>query len=916
MEDDESYIPPEFKSKYSMTNYVLGHGTFAVVRVCEENETGVQRAVKIVARRPLQSDHDGNEMDVRPGRIARDEIEIMMRVQHPNVIRLWDFYETDEGMFLVMDLCPGGELFDNIVKRTTFKEYDAQCIMRQLLLGVEYLHSNGIVHRDLKPENILMYDEDDIYKGIVISDFGLAKLMPEEGLLLTACGSPQYVAPEVLLGQGYDENVDVWSCGVIAYALLCGYTPFNSESVQHMFQNIVQIEYEFHPAFWPTQSMLAKDFIDRCLCEKNQRMTVHDALQHPWMTHFLQLSPGKEESPILRRVSPAEYNNPLSRCESLTSQLNDLAVLQRLRKRYFTVSDHELVCVEKFVKRFKAQLEMKKDTAPIRTSLNSKTWCVTTESLNKKDCQNAERSKSIPVNDGNFTRHYIRESSDQAQQVAHTTNTIQVLNKLLEQYRTAKLPAYSRVDPKAEMRPQEGMSISKAIRTVPAILNRSYSIGSAIVSHLMYGPPKKSWGVEMSILTRMIREIAEENTDLASISGLQQLFELMRFFPIPDDGLVTPVTFRVKRRNLKGFLSESDSKETGKRELTGEWIVGKQTWRRLQNEWQTGNRRRSERVILYVHGGAYFVMSATTHRPLTIAISKYCECRVFCVNYRLAPDTIFPGALLDVANAYFRLTDDLHIPPNNVVVAADSAGGGLALALMMYLRDNQYPLPCGAILMSPWVDLTLSCDSWETNKDFDYLPRPGRGNHMNPINAYLGPNIDMYLMHPYVSPLFGEMNGLPPMLIQTGDAERLRDENVLFAHKCALAGVPIRSEIYEDCVHVFQFFLFLEASRKAFQSMRHFMRTVLDKRPKRQASVVEEDTREQLDQEMTGAGAEQLIVPGSPQASQRPAEDCEPDGSHHQTLKGLGPEGDEDTETWELDGEEDTQAKDQLHSNP
>ena len=98
-----------------MTNYVLGHGTFAVVRVCEENETGVQRAVKIVARRPLQSDHDGNEMDVRPGRIARDEIEIMMRVQHPNVIRLWDFYETDEGMFLVMDLCPGGELFDNIV---------------------------------------------------------------------------------------------------------------------------------------------------------------------------------------------------------------------------------------------------------------------------------------------------------------------------------------------------------------------------------------------------------------------------------------------------------------------------------------------------------------------------------------------------------------------------------------------------------------------------------------------------------------------------------------------------------------------------------------------------------------------------------------------------------------------------------
>ena len=156
---------------------------------------------------------------------------------------------------------------------------------------------------------------------------------------------------------------------------------------------------------------------------------------------------------------------------------------------------------------------------------------------------------------------------------------------------------------------------------------------------------------------------------------------------------------------------------------------------------------------------------------MTVAISKYCECRVFCVNYRLAPETIFPGALQDVVYSYLRLTDDLHIPANNIVLAADSAGAGLGVALMMYLRDNDYPLPSGAMLMSPWVDLTLSCDSWETNKEFDYLPRPWRGNHMNPINAYLGPNMDKYLMHPYVSPLFGEMKGLPPMLVQSGDAE-------------------------------------------------------------------------------------------------------------------------------------------------
>ena len=159
----------------------------------------------------------------------------------------------------------------------------------------------------------------------------------------------------------------------------------------------------------------------------------------------------------------------------------------------------------------------------------------------------------------------------------------------------------------------------------------------------------------------------------------------MRFLPIPEDGLITPVTFRVKRRNLRGFLTEYDEQETGKRELTGEWIVGKQTWRRLQSEWQSGNRSRSERVILYVHGGAYFIMSATTHRPLTVAISKYCECRVFCVNYRLAPETIFPGALQDVVYSYLRLTDDLHIPANNIVLAADSAGAGLGAVSYTHL---------------------------------------------------------------------------------------------------------------------------------------------------------------------------------------------------------------------------------------
>ncbi len=188
------------------------------------------------------------------------------------------------------------------------------------------------------------------------------------------------------------------------------------------------------------------------------------------------------------------------------------------------------------------------------------------------------------------------------------------------------------------------------------------------------------------------------------------------------------------------------------------------------------------------------------------------------------------------------------------MLGADSAGGGLALALMYYLRDNKYELPSGAMLFSPWVDLTMSCDSWDTNAEFDYLPMPKSGDHMNPVWAYLGDNLDKYLTHPYASPLFGDMHGLPPLLIQCGDAEVLRDEVTLLAHKASLSGVAVRHELYEDCVHVFQAFLFLDASRKALQSARHFVRTALDKRGKsRSSSTTSTRAESAVNKEMTSS---------------------------------------------------------------
>lgn len=135
-------------------------------------------------------------------------------------------------------------------------------------------------------------------------------------------------------------------------------------------------------------------------------------------------------------------------------------------------------------------------------------------------------------------------------------------------------------------------------------------------------------------------------------------------------------------------------------------------------------------------------------------------------------------------------------------MAGDSAGGGLAVALMMYLRDEGLPLPGGAILLSPWVDLTMSCASWDTNAEFDVCPMPSPGDHMNPVYCYLGmEGLQKGLAtHPYASPLFGNFRGLPPMLVQCGEAEVLRDECTLLAHKATRSHVKVIHEVYQDAV--------------------------------------------------------------------------------------------------------------------
>ncbi|XP_069763565.1 calcium/calmodulin-dependent protein kinase type 1D isoform X3 [Narcine bancroftii] len=217
-------------------------------------------------------------------------------IKHENIVALEDIYESPNHLYLVMQLVSGGELFDRIVEKGFYTEQDASTLIRQVLNAVQYLHKMCIVHRDLKPENLLYFSPDEESK-IMISDFGLSKMEGTGDVMSTACGTPGYVAPEVLAQKPYSKAVDCWSIGVISYILLCGYPPFYDENDSRLFEQILKAEYEFDCPYWDDISNSAKDFIKR-LMEKdpNKRYTCEQALRHPWIAGDTALNKNIHES--------------------------------------------------------------------------------------------------------------------------------------------------------------------------------------------------------------------------------------------------------------------------------------------------------------------------------------------------------------------------------------------------------------------------------------------------------------------------------------------------------------------------------------------------------------------------------------------------------------------------------------------
>lgn len=273
-ESEEGFqIPATITERYKVGR-TIGDGNFAVVKECIERSTAREYALKIIKKSKCR----GKE------HMIQNEVSILRRVKHPNIVLLIEEMDVPTELYLVMELVKGGDLFDAITSTSKYTERDASGMLYNLASAIKYLHSLNIVHRDIKPENLLVYEHQDGSKSLKLGDFGLATIV--DGPLYTVCGTPTYVAPEIIAETGYGLKVDIWAAGVITYILLCGFPPFrgSGDDQEVLFDQILMGQVDFPSPYWDNVSDSAKELINMMLLVNvDQRFSAVQVLEHPWV---------------------------------------------------------------------------------------------------------------------------------------------------------------------------------------------------------------------------------------------------------------------------------------------------------------------------------------------------------------------------------------------------------------------------------------------------------------------------------------------------------------------------------------------------------------------------------------------------------------------------------------------------------
>ena len=280
-----------FYKFYKLDDHQLGQGAWGQVRKCIHKATGEIRVVKMISKADLQE-------SAIIARSAIHEAEILKKLDHPNLPRIYEFFENDCMYYIVIEYCNGGDLFDRIIELKTFTESQAAEIINQILLSVNYLHSKGFVHRDIKPENILMSDKETL--ALKLIDFDTAAVY-RNATLQKMYGTPLYMAPEILKGK-YNEKCDLWSCGVILHILLTGGPPYDGTD-DEIFKLLKNVKINFKEKSFDFISPEAIDLLKKLLQpDPRKRISAVEACNHPWLSKYKQPISDQEILDVLNNI--------------------------------------------------------------------------------------------------------------------------------------------------------------------------------------------------------------------------------------------------------------------------------------------------------------------------------------------------------------------------------------------------------------------------------------------------------------------------------------------------------------------------------------------------------------------------------------------------------------------------------------